>query len=31
MPIGHVTELENKGVNNPLAKDAKMRVLVGPE
>ncbi len=31
MPIGHVAELENKVVNNPLAKDAKMRVLVGPE
>ena len=31
MPIGHVTELENKVVNNPLAKDAKMRGLVGPE
>ena len=31
MPIGHVTELENKVANNPLAKDAKMRVLVGAE
>lgn len=31
MTIGHITDLEQKVVMNPLAKNAKMRVLVGPE
>lgn len=30
MPFGHIEDLENKVVNNPLADKAKMRVLVGP-
>lgn len=30
MPLGHVNDLENKVVQNPLADKAKMKVLVGP-
>ncbi len=29
MPLGHVNDLENKVVQNPLADKAKMKVLVG--
>lgn len=31
MPVGHVNELESKEIVSPLAKQAKMKVLVGTQ